>query len=135
MVHPPTGTPETNVVKAPPPIYKPPPTDALMWFIGLTMQPANPIFFSSNAEAQACLDRLKTNNVIPASANIVDNPWALGPVMYGHDGRRVWCIEFTQDGANFSEPVGRILWMEATYPNKRLYADPAQSGITFRTSD
>ena len=136
-----------NTIVAPRGPYMPKPTDAVMMPPGMGQppMPANPMFFVSLEEGGACLRRLLASGVVPANAKLVDHPEALGPVVYGLDGRRVWCIDCVvsvanPDGpgslpVNISTPVGMILWMEYTYPNKRLYADPSQCGITMRVAD
>lgn len=118
------------------PVYNAPPTDSFMMGIGtFDQQPVNPTFFTSYPEAFGCLQRLIYKGVVPQDAQLVDESFALYPLLVlGHDGRRVWCIEFALSGnppapsVNISTPVGKILFYEFTYPNKRLVIQG--SGIT-----
>lgn len=93
--------------------YIPPPTNAVLYMGGFTAQPVNPFFVCSLTEAQAMLSELLAAGVVPAEAKIADHPEELGIVIYGSDGRHVYCIDFT----GVSQPVGMLLAMKTEYAN------------------
>lgn len=128
--------PPNLVVTKPNPIpYKPIPTDAVMitWG-GFKPQPANPLFFSTWNDAVTMLAELAKNcEGLPSGVLIRDAPENLGPVIYGMDGRKVYCIEFStmkEDVKyNFSVSVGQLMWMQFTYPDYKWKISYEESGI------
>lgn len=109
--------------------YRPPPTDAYTQLAGWDRGPVDALLFSSDDEADACLKRMIDTKVIPPTATLVDDQYAYGPIIYGKDGRKIWCIWFKLKGQQYEEPVGRILWLEGNYPGIKLWANPDSSGI------
>ena len=72
----------------------PTPTDAVLLAPGKGQpnMPANGRFFTTEAENAVLKASLVESGLVPASATFIDAAYALGPVVYGRDGRRVWAI-------------------------------------------
>lgn len=83
----------------PHPTIKPTPTDAVVYLNGHSPQPANPIFFTTEAEARELLADLTAHINIP-NPKLLDVSYALGPVVYGQDGRRVLGIQWREVDEN-----------------------------------
>lgn len=84
-----------------------PSTDAVLFLNGHDPQPANPWFFLTLAQAEETKASLVAADIVPASATIHESAFALGPVMYGKDGRAVWALSWKEK----DESGEAILWV------------------------
>jgi hypothetical protein len=92
------------------PTVTPTPTDAVIYLAGHVSQPANPVFFVTMDEAQALKNDLVANSICPGSAKIVDVSYALGPIVYGVDGRYVLGFNWNEVDDVGDGQQSQVLW-------------------------
>jgi hypothetical protein len=92
---------------------------------GFENQPANGLFFVTKAEAKAMADKLASDGIVDSasSVTITDEPWTIGPVIYGSDGRRVLVLNFVgRDGERYAIWAGILFhWAVTEYS---IYVTP-----------
>lgn len=119
---------------------------------GMVPQPANGEFFSTQDEAQSvvdCLHRLTgvyPNNisVTPCvdstiAISIIDGAATYAPtVIYGNDGRKWLCVQWTIPGDGTSPDIQYTINAQLLYaqiqntPGGRFYVNPDAADVTFR---
>jgi hypothetical protein len=99
---------------------KMPPTNSILGYdVSGNPIPANPIFFTLQSEAQAIVQQMQAEGAIPigVTVSIDDEPYTVGPVVYGNDGRKVYVINWAEaDGTQYSPWAGMLYYQLLNFP-------------------